>query len=373
MTADTTGTGNSQSLLKLATQDVAKPITGAAIFQVLTVRPGADARAAVQAMCGDLPGLLRAVGFRDIEANLSCVLGLGAALWDRLGQPARPAGLHPFQEILYDGRHAVATPGDLLLHIRAARMDLCFELAAQVAKRLGDAVTAIDEVHGFRYFDDRDLIGFVDGTENPVGEDAVAATVIGAEDPEFAGGSYVIVQKYLHDLARWDAITVEEQERIVGREKLAGIELDDTVKPTYAHNALTTITDASGEEIDIVRDNMPFGNVAQGEFGTYFIGYARSPEPIEQMLRNMFIGRPPGNYDRLLDVSRAVTGALFFVPSMPLLESLAEDPADPGDSGDPEDPGDSTNAPATGQAATEGPASEGSLGIGSLRGVSQHE
>ena len=377
MTADTSGAGNSQSLLKLATQDVAKPITGAAIFQVLAVAPGAEARAAIRALCGDLPGLLRAVGFRDIEADLSCVLGLGAALWDQLGWPARPAGLHPFQEIEFEGRHAVATPGDLLLHIRAARMDLCFELATQVVKRLGGAITAVDEVHGFRYFDDRDLIGFVDGTENPVGQEAVEATVIGAEDPDFAGGSYVIVQKYLHDLAKWDALPVEEQERIVGREKLSDIELDDAVKPSYAHNALTTITDASGEEIQIVRDNMPFGNVAGGEFGTYFIGYARSPEPVEQMLRNMFIGRPPGNYDRLLDVSHAVTGTLFFVPSLSLLDSLAE-LADPAGAGDTEgtDGTEGTAVPGgAGGAADPAPLSgpDGSLGIGSLRGVPQHE
>ena len=217
---------------------------------------------------------------------------------------------------------------DLLFHIRADRMDLCFELATHITARLGQATGTVDEVHGFRYFDDRDLIGFVDGTENPTGQDAVESTVIGAEDPAYAGGSYVIVQKYLHDLAKWNALPTEEQENIIGRTKLDDIELDDAVKPSFAHNALTTIVDSSGEEIDIVRDNMPFGNAANGEYGTYFIGYARSSQTIELMLTNMFVGRPPGNYDRLLDVSRAVTGSLFFVPSVPLLESLADDPAD---------------------------------------------
>jgi putative iron-dependent peroxidase len=247
-------------------------------------------------------------------------------------------------------------------------------------------VDTVDEVHGFRYFDDRDLIGFVDGTENPTGQDAVGATVIGAEDPAYAGGSYVIVQKYLHDLAKWNALPTEQQENIIGRTKLDDIELDDSVKPTYAHNALTTIVE-NGEEIDIVRDNMPFGNAAKGEYGTYFIGYARSPQTIELMLTNMFIGQPPGNYDRLLDVSRAVTGSLFFVPSVPLLESLADDPADGGPDAagpDPASPdaaspaqgapaGDSTD---TGEDPPAGPPapsdSAGSLGIGSLRGVTQH-
>ena len=351
------------------TQPVAAPLTSAAIFLVVTVRSDQDSDAAVRGLCGDLGGLLRAVGFRDLNAALTCVMGFGAELWDRLAGPERPAGLHPFREIRADDRHAVATPGDLLFHIRADRMDLCFELATHITARLGGALDTVDEVHGFRYFDDRDLIGFVDGTENPTGQDAVEATVIGAEDPVYAGGSYVIVQKYLHDLARWNALPTQEQEGIIGRTKLDDIELDDSVKPTFAHNALTTIVE-DGEEIDIVRDNMPFGNAAQGEFGTYFIGYARSPATIELMLANMFVGRPPGNYDRLLDVSRAVTGSLFFVPSVPLLESLADDPAgrDTAQDGPVDEGTDAEHAPGP----YTPPDSAGSLGIGSLRGVTQH-
>ena len=150
--------------------------------------------------------------------------------------------------------------------------------------------------------------------------------LIGDEDAAFAGGSYVIVQKYLHDLDGWNALSTEAQERIIGRTKLSDIELDDSVKPTSAHNALTTIVE-DGKEIKILRDNMPFGRPGHGEFGTYFIGYSRSPRTIEQMLENMFIGRPPGNYDRLLDFSRAVTGNLFFVPSATFLEDRDRRPA----------------------------------------------
>nr|WP_255482490.1 Dyp-type peroxidase [Rhodanobacter sp. MP7CTX1] len=285
------------------------------------MKPEPQHRDTVRALCGDLAGILRAVGFRDAEGRLSCVMGFGSDAWERLfGQP-RPRDLHPFREI-QGQHHAVSTPGDILFHIRAARMDLCFELATQIMSRLGDAVATADEVHGFNYFDDRDLIGFVDGTENPVDQAALDAAIIGDEDATFTGGSYVIVQKYLHDLPSWNALPVEQQEKIIGRTKLADIELDDATKPTYAHNALTTIEE-NGEQLDIVRDNMPFGNVGKGEFGTYFIGYARSPSRIEQMLINMFVGRPPGNYDRLLDHSKAVTGTLFFVPSATFLEDLA--------------------------------------------------
>jgi putative iron-dependent peroxidase len=200
-------------------------------------------------------------------------------------------------------------------------MDLCFELATHFMARLVGAVSPADEVHGFQYFDDRDLIGFVDGTENPTDEAAAEAALIGDEDPKFAGGSYVIVQKYLHDMPAWNALSTEAQEKIIGRRKLSDIELDDATKPSSAHNALTVLEE-DGKEIKILRDNMPFGDVARGEFGTYFIGYARSPGPIELMLENMFVGRPPGNYDRLLDFSRALTGNLFFVPSLDLLDSL---------------------------------------------------
>jgi len=310
-------------------QAVLKTLTKAAIFLVATINSGSANCAAVRAFCGDLPGLLRAVGFRDIEGDLSCVLGIGSDAWDRLfGQP-RPAELHPFREIKVGSRQAIATPGDLLFHIRAKRMDLCFELAKQIMARLGSFVLVVDEVHGFRYFDDRDFIGFVDGTENPTAQTATDAAYIGSEDAPFACGSYVIVQKYLHDLASWNALTTEAQERIIGRAKLSDIELDDATKPTFAHNALTTIVE-NGKELKIVRDNMPFGRVGKNEFGTYFIGYARSPRTIEQMLENMFLGRPPGNYDRLLDFSVAKTGNLFFVPPATFLENAGSDTSNIG-------------------------------------------
>ena len=340
-------------------QDVIATLTSAAIFLVAVVNPDESSADAVRALCGDLAGLIRAVGFRDLAGRLSCVTGFAAGAWDRLAGPGpRPAGLHPFQEIKAGSRHAVATPGDTLFHIRATRMDLCFELASQIMTRLADAVTVVDEVHGFSYFDERDLLGFVDGTENPVGAAAARAALIGAEDPEFAGGSYVIVQKYLHDLAAWNALPTEEQENIIGREKLSDVELSDDVKPSYAHNALTNIT-VDGEEVQIVRDNMPFGSLADGQYGTYFIGYARSPGTIEQMLVNMFIGSPEGNYDRLLDVSRAVTGNLFFVPSAPLLESLADGPSLAADA----------PAPASPATPPAQPGPSGSLNIGSLKGA----
>ena len=355
-------------------QPVASPLTRAAIFLVATVKPGSASRDTMRAFCGDLAALVRAVEFRDLEGGLSCVMGFGANAWDRLFGAPRPAELHPFREIRSGARHAVSTPGDLLFHIRAKRMDLCFELATQIMARIGSAVSPVDEVQGFRFFDDRDLIGFVDGTENPRGAAVVDAVLIGDEDTAFAGGSYVIVQKYLHNLDAWNALSTEAQELIIGRTKLSDIELDDSVKPTSSHSSLTTIVE-NGKEIKILRDNMPFGRPGHAEFGTYFIGYSRSPRTIEQMLENMFIGRPPGNYDRLLDFSRAVTGNLFFVPSATFLDNIADDQAT-DDRTNEDQPAVAESSAAPSAAETSSATSsvpDGSLGIGSLKGDIRHE
>jgi putative iron-dependent peroxidase len=330
-----------------APQPVVSPLPQAAVFLVLTISPGGEDT--VRDLLPDLSGLGRAVGFRIPEGQLQVVAGIGSDAWDRLFGGPRPRELHPFRPLSGARHTAPATPGDLLLHIRANRMDLCFEFAAQVMRRLSGAVGVADEVQGFRYFDERDLIGFVDGTESPGGAAGIDAAIVTAgDDPDFAGGSYVVVQKYLHDIPAWNALTVEEQERAIGRSKLDDIEMPDDVKPANSHVALNTITGPDGEERAIVRANMPFGNPGKGEFGTYYIGYAATPWVTEQMLQNMFIGSPPGNTDRILDFSTAVTGGLFFAPGADFLN----DP--PG--------------PAAPSAAKPGNAGDGSLGIGSLRG-----
>ena len=334
-------------------QPVLAPLTPAAIFLVATIKDGGEA--AVRDALPDLSGLIRAIGFRDPTKNLSMVTSIGSDAWDRLFAGPRPKDLHPFVEFHGARHHAPATPGDLLFHIRAEVLDVCFELAGRVAKAMGGAITIVDEVHGFKFFDNRDLLGFVDGTENPDGPLAVSATEIGDEDPDFAGGCYVHVQKYLHDMPSWDSISVTEQENVIGRTKLEDIEMADDVKPSNSHIALNVIEDADGNELKIVRANMPFGEVGKGEYGTYYIGYSRSPAVTEKMLENMFIGDPPGNTDRILDFSTAVTGAMFFTP---ITDFLNDPPPGPGS-------GDIAAAPPA--SATP---SDGSLAIGSLKGQS---
>jgi len=329
------------------------PLTANAIFLVLTINPGGEA--ACRDFLEGWSSLGRAVGFRAPEGPVAAIAGIGSDAWDRLFAGPRPAELHPFRPLAGPVHQAPATPGDLLFHIRHERMDVCFEFAAQAMSQLDGTAAVVDEVHGFRYFDERDLMGFVDGTENPTGYAAAASALVGDADPDFAGGSYVIVQKYVHPLDQWNALSTEEQEKVIGRYKLSDIEMPDEVKPVNSHVAVNTIIEADGTQRQILRANMPFGEVGRGEFGTYYIAYAATPSVTERMLTRMFFGEPPGNTDRILDFSTAMTGGLFFAPSADFLDNLPDPPGVP-------DP------PAVASPPT---LPGGSLGIGSLKRSTQ--
>lgn len=346
----------------MPTQRLVAAAPKSSIFVVMTVRNGSEA--AVRDFLTELSGLTRSVGFREPEGELQAVVGIGASFWDRTFTAARPLQLHPFKEFHGVKHSAPRTPGDIFLHLRAIRADLPFELLRLIMNSLDGHVDIVDEVHAFRYFDQRNLLGFVDGTENPEGDDIYRTVLIGDEDPEFAGGSYVLTQKYLHDMSKWNDESVEEQQRIVGRTKLDDVELDEQSMPSNSHVELTDIEDEDGNDLNILRYNMPFGDFQSNTLGTYFVGYAADPTTLEHMLENMFIGDPVGNYDRLLDFSTAQTGGLFFVPSIDQLDSIDELAAAhvsadiPETTPDAEIPADEPVAP------DEQPSG---LGIGSLR------
>ena len=304
-------------------QQVDAPLSRFAVFLVVTVVEGDTALATVRGVVSGIDDLVKTVGFRDLEATLSCVVGIGRGLWDRLSPGRRPIDLHAFPPVVGAVHTAPSTPGDLLFHIRAERQDICFEFERLLLGQLGAAASVADETHGFRYFDARDLLGFVDGTANPIGAELPEASLIGDEDPDFTGGSYVVVQKYVHDLDAWARLSTEEQEAVIGRTKIDNVELEDATGPQLAHKTLTTIVGDDGREVEILRDNMPFGRPGRGEFGTYFIGYTRRLWVIQLMIKRMFVGQPPGSHDRILDVSTAVTGTTFFAPSNPVLRGLA--------------------------------------------------
>ena len=293
------------------------PPSEAAVVLVLTLREGNDQ--AVLDAIADLTGVIRAVAFRYPDAQTSCVAGIGSHAWDRLFQGApKPKGLHPF--IALDGGAHVApsTPGDLVLHVRGKRFDMCFELGDKLLERLGGLVDVADRLQGYRYVDERDLLGFVDGTESPSGEEAWQTVTITGDEP-VDGGSYLITQRYLHDLTSWNALTVEQQDTAIDRHKLDDIEIPDAKKASNSHVALNSINAPDGTQLTIVRENMPFGTVGE-TYGTCVIGYASDPAVTERMLHNMFIGHPVGDHDRILDFSTAVTGSLFYIPTVDFLD-----------------------------------------------------
>ncbi|MFF0201173.1 Dyp-type peroxidase [Streptomyces sp. NPDC005017] len=298
-------------------QPVLDPPTSAATFLILTVKEGGEPQ--TRTLLSELASLTRAIGFGHPTARLTCVAGIGSLAWDRItaGAP-RPPALHPFRELAGPRHRAVSTPGDLLFHIRAERQDLCFALTTEILKGLSDLVTVEDEVQAFSYLDSRNLLGFVDGTENPVGPVASETALIGVEEPGFEGGSHAVVQKYLHEVDAWDKLSVEEQEQTIGRTKLTNLEIN----APGSHVKVNTLTDADGDERRILRGAMPFGRPGHGEFGTYFIAYARDPEITETMLTRMYLGTAETGPDPLLDFSRAVTGTRFFVPSATFLSDL---------------------------------------------------
>ena len=342
-------------------QPVVTELSSAAVILVATIRPGGEG--AVREALTDFGDLADSVGFGFPRDGLACVTAFGSEAWDRLFGGPKPAELHPFAALEGPRHSAPATPGDLLLHVRAQNPGLCFELARRLTDRLGSAAEIVDEIQGFRYYDRRDLLGFVDGTANPHGPDAVSTALLGP-DEAFAGGSYVIVQKYVHDLAAWSALSVGEQERVIGRSKLENVEMADEVKPADSHVAVNTVLDENGEEQDILRFNMPFGELKSGEYGTYFIAYAATASTIEQMLRAMFLGTdeaPRG--DRILEFSSARTGGLFFAPPADFLD----DPPEPGGWEVQAEPAAAGVPGTTSASATVLDGPEGSLRIGSLK------
>lgn len=306
-------------------QRVDAPLTQSATFLVVKASNKADSISTIRSTIAGLDSLAKNVSIRDLSAQFACTVGIGSEIWDELTGLPRPAELHSFNEVKGAKHTAVSTPGDLLFHIRSERRDICFEFERQLMDRLGESVSVIDETVGFRYFDVRDLLGFVDGTANPVGPSVPQSVLVAEEDASAQGGSYIVVQKYTHDLPGWKDLTTEQQEKIIGRTKIDNVELDDAESGQRSHKTLNTIEDKDGNEHDILRDNMPFGSPGSAEFGTYFIGYTRRLWVIEKMLERMFIGDPPGLHDRILDFSKPLTGTTFFAPSASLLASLDAD------------------------------------------------
>jgi putative iron-dependent peroxidase len=287
-----------------------------ALFLNLRVRDRAHDGASAARVAARIPALTAAVAKRDPKRKLVSALGFGPALWDLISPRSRPVGFKPFPRV---SPRAPATGGDFLLHAGATRMDLCFELGLAFRRELGDAVEVVEEVQAFRYLDGRDLTGFVEGTENPKGRERADVALIGREDPKFAGGSLMFAQRYVHDLVRWNALSVREQEAAMGRTKRDSRELKGNKAPT-AHIARVEIEE-DGEELEILRHSLPYGSTS--EQGLYFLAYTRDLAIPLKMLRRMLGSAPDGLEDRLMDFTRAISGATFFAPSLAALRRIA--------------------------------------------------
>jgi len=296
------------------------------IFAVWKFKANLEIKPAFEKLCALVANLNHSYNIRVPEGRVSCVMGIGHDAWIQLSLPTPlPKELKNFEAITGSKHTAVATPGDLHFHLRGTDMSVCFDMMTAITEVLYPVADCLEEVHGFRYWDGRSILGFVDGTENPTGSQRQFFATVDDEDLAYKGGSYLFVQKYLHNMRGWAELPVEEQEKVIGRYKLSDIEMPDDVKPDNSHSALAAIEDEEGNELKIVRDNMPFGNPSKNEVGTYFIAYANTFSTTRKMLERMFIGVPSGNYDRILDFSTAHTGNLFFAPSLSILKQYTAD------------------------------------------------
>lgn len=292
-----------------------------ALFLVVRVKNPTTTGSAIARVVAGIPELVQTVGRHDAEAALVCTVSFGSGFWDVLSPGHRPKKLRPFTAIDLPGKTAPSTGGDILLHLISKRLDLNFELARQLRGQLGDAIAVMDEVHGFRYLDSRDLTGFIDGTENPGLDERAAVALIGEEEPDFAGGSYVFVQRYVHNLPKWNTLSQDEQENTIGRRKADSEELSDEVKPPTAHISRVVIEE-NGEELEIVRHSFPYGTTS--EAGLFFIAYTKDLDITDKMLRRMMGAGGDGLHDHLMDYTRAVSGAHFFAPSLEILQALGK-------------------------------------------------
>lgn len=292
-----------------------------ALFLTLRVAEPRTNAATVGQVAAGVPALTRKVAALDAQARLTATVGFGPELWNRLSPGQRPKHLRPFPATTVGALSAPATGGDLFLHLESTRIDLAFDLALRLRRALGDRVQVLEEVHGFRYLDSRDLTGFIDGTENPTDPaERAEVALIGTEDRAFAGGSYVWAQRFVHDLARWETLELKDQEATIGRTKRDSRELSERRKPGSAHISRVVIEE-DGEELEILRRSFPYGTTL--EAGLFFLAYTRDLGILERMLSRMMGAAGDGVHDRLMEFTRAVSGATFFAPSLRTLRELA--------------------------------------------------
>ncbi len=265
--------------------------------------------------CQGLPEIAKKLNHQHVSADIHLSMGFGKAFWQQF-ELGCPDDFEEFTPLGSGDVTAPATGGDILLHIHSNRHDLNFHLLSSFLQPISSEVELLDETHGFRYLDARDLTGFIDGTENPKMQEARRQVAI-IPDGEFAGGSFVMVQRFVHQLPAWHAVNVAQQEKIIGRTKADSVELDDV--PENSHVGRVDLKE-NGKGLKIVRHSLPYGAVS-GEHGLLFIAYCAEQRNFREMLSSMY-GEKDSQTDKLLDFTQAVTGGYFFVPSEAMLKQL---------------------------------------------------
>jgi putative iron-dependent peroxidase len=253
--------------------------------------------------------------------GVNLVVAFGSDLWRALAPDDVPSGLGPFQPLSTLGGHrAPASQHDLWLWINGSSRDVVFEHTRAAAGALDGVGIVAAEQNAFVHRDSRDLTGFIDGSANPPLLDAPAVALV-PDGQAGAGGSHVLAMRWIHDLAAFEALPVAEQERVFGRTKPDSIEFLGDDLPANAHIARTQIEDEAGEEVPIWRRSVPYGTLV--EHGLYFVAFSAERDRFDRMLARMYGIGGDGQHDRLMDFSRAVSGAFYFAPSLSLLATLS--------------------------------------------------
>ena len=251
------------------------------------------------------------------DEQLGLTIAFVHKLWRSLKGETSAPELKDFVALGKEGREfAPATQRDLFVHIQSDRPDLNFSIALIVSEQLQDIATIAEETHGFRWVEERDFTGFVDGTENPETDEKLREYAL-VEEGEDAGGSYVLSQRYAHQLSKWHKMSVDRQEQVIGRTKADSVELDEV--PAHSHVGRVDLKE-NGKGLKILRHSLPYGKVS-GEHGLYFIAFSKRLYNIDQQLKSMF-GELDGKTDRLLGFTQAMNGSYYFAPNLETLLSL---------------------------------------------------
>lgn len=260
-----------------------------------------------------LPTIFEEISEQFSESMFSGVVAIGANYWSDLYPDNKPAKLRPFPEMRNEDRHMPAVPVDLYIQLRSDRQDVNYIASRRLFALFGETIELIEQVPCFRYLDGRDLTGFVDGTENPKGRNRRTVALI-EKGEDFAGGSYLHVQRYRHHLNRWENLPTEQQELIIGRTKMDDIEMEKDEMPVTSHVHRSNVKDSHGKGYELMRQSMPYGDSTTQ--GLLFISYCAQPDNFEIILASMVGKQGDDHYDHLLDYTTAETGAAFFAPSI---------------------------------------------------------